>query len=522
MSQIRCPHCGEVFTVDESGYAQIVKQVRDAEFAHDLEEREKLMRAERSSAVEAAEVRARAEGEKALAERDAKIAELEQKLAVLAEQTKAENAAQLAVLEQKLAAQGEQAKAERELAKAESAAKVAALEQQLATQGEQAKAERELAVAQATASSQQRVMEVEGQLRQAQSERKQAEEVFNARLAEQVAYKDQQLRDKEDEIARLRDQRVRLTTKLIGESLEQHCENEFNRWRSTAFRNADFHKDNEVVGGSKGDFIYREVDESGAEVLSIMFEMKTEEETSTRHHKNEDFFKKLDQDRHNKHCEYAVLVSMLEPESELYNAGIVDVSYAFDKMYVIRPQLFVPMISILRNAALNSIEARRELAEVRQQNIDITHFEEAMEDFKDKFGKNYQAASRKFQAAIDEIDTTIKHLEKVKANLTSSERQLRLANDKAEGLTIRKLTYKNPTMKAKFKEAAEVAEAEKAAALEAAEDAEAEVVEVDEAVMPEDDEKAVVPEDDEKAVVPENDEKGEAAEDDEKDEAAEE
>ena len=261
--------------------------------------------------------------------------------------------------------------------------------------------------------------------------------------------------NKRHEIERLRNQRSRLTTKLIGETLEQHCETEFNRWRPTAFRNAEFHKDNDVVGGSKGDYVFREVDEDGVEVVSIMFEMKNEDDASaaSSRHKNADFFKKLDQDRRNKGCEYAVLVSMLEPESELYNSGIVDVSYEYEKMYVIRPQFFIPMITLLRNAAENAHASRRELAQIRQQNIDITHFEDALEDFKERFGKNYETASRKFQTAIDEIDKTISHLQKVKESLTSSENQLRLANKKADELTIRKLTWKNPTMREKFEEA---------------------------------------------------------------------
>ena len=298
-------------------------------------------------------------------------------------------------------------------------------------------------------------MELEGSLRAAQLERQQTEATLRRQMAEQASHKDQTIRDREDEIERLRNQRARLSTKLIGETLEQHCEMEFNRWRATAFRNAEFHKDNEVVGGSKGDYVFRERDEDGLEVVSIMFEMKNEDDASaaSSRHRNADFFRKLDQDRRNKGCEYAVLVSMLEPESDLYNAGIVDVSYEYEKMYVIRPQFFIPMITLLRNAAENSHAYRRELAEVRQQNLDITHFEDALEDFKERFGKNYDTASRKFQAAIDEIDKTISHLQKVKDNLTSSENQLRLANKKADELTIRKLTWKNPTMREKFEEA---------------------------------------------------------------------
>ena len=458
MNEIRCPHCGKVFQVDESGYAQLLKQVRDAEFERDMAERERLLDAAHKSAVQAAETRVRAEGERALAERDGKIAQLQAQL------ERKDDAVSLARATAEREATERAAKQAQELQGrlAERDAKIAALEQQLASQNATAKAEQALAVTTATAEVERHVVELEGQVRQAQSERAQAEATMNARLAEQAAFKDQQLREKQDEIDRLRDQRVRLTTKLIGESLEQHCEMEFNRWRATAFQNVEFHKDNEVIGGSKGDYVYREVDENGVEVLSIMFEMKTEEESTTHHHKNEDFFKKLDQDRRNKHCEYAVLVSMLEPDSEYYNAGIVDVSYAYEKMYVIRPQLFVPMITILRNAAQRSVEARRELARVQQQNIDVTNFEAKMEEFKRGFSGNYERASKKFNAAIQQIDKAIADLQKVRENLTSSENQLRLANEKAEGLTIRKLTWGNPTMREKFAEARALQEDEEA------------------------------------------------------------
>ncbi|MGL5172342.1 MAG: DUF2130 domain-containing protein, partial [Olsenella sp.] len=274
-----------------------------------------------------------------------------------------------------------------------------------------------------------------------------------------IKYKEQVIRDRDDEIERLRDQRIRLSTKMVGESLEQHCEAEFNRWRATAFRNVDFHKDTENVEGTKGDFVYVEKDESGMVILSIMFEMKNEEDDSTHRKRNADHFAKLDKDRRNKDCEYAVLVSLLEPESELYNQGIVDVSYEYQRMYVIRPQFFIPMITILRNAALNAADARHKLAEMQQQNIDVTGFEAALDDFKEKFGHNYEIASKKFSTAIDEIDKTIDLLQKVKENLISSDRQLRLANDKADALTIRKLTRKNATMRDKFAEAREAAEA---------------------------------------------------------------
>ena len=307
-------------------------------------------------------------------------------------------------------------------------------------------------MSEATGERDQRIVALEGELNAARIERKQTEDSLRSEMLEKINYKDQQIRDRDDEIERIKNARTRLSVKLIGESLEQHCETEFNRVRMMAFPKAEFHKDNDVVDGTKGDYVFREADESGVEVVSIMFEMKNEDDNSTNRKKNEDHFAKLDRDRRKKGCEYAVLVSTLEPDSELYNAGIVDVSYQYPKMYVIRPQFFLPLISLLRNAGQNAVEARRELADIRQQNIDITGFEDALDDFKEKFGKNYETASRKFETAIDEIDKTILHLQKVKENLTSSERQLRLANDKADGLTIRKLTRKNPTMQAKFKE----------------------------------------------------------------------
>ncbi len=440
MAEIRCPHCGEVFQVDETEYAQIARQVRDAEFQRELAARERSAERERESAVEAAVARARQESLTESAQKDAEIAQLK---ARVKESTDA-LALERAQAEKSLAEQ----LSERERQIAELRARLEARESAFDT-------EKSLAVAQATGEQDRRIVELEGSLRAAQLEREQTEATLRQQMAEQAQFKDQTIRDREDEIERLRSQRSRLSTKLIGETLEQHCEMEFNRWRATAFRNAEFHKDNDVVDHSKGDYVFREVDEDGVEVVSIMFEMKNEDEASaaSSRHKNADFFKKLDQDRRNKGCEYAVLVSLLEPESELYNTGIVDVSYEYEKMYVIRPQFFIPMITLLRNAAENAHSYRRELAEVRQQNLDITHFEDALEDFKERFGKNYETASRKFQAAIDEIDKTISHLQKVKENLTSSENQLRLANKKADELTIRKLTWKNPTMREKFEEA---------------------------------------------------------------------
>ncbi|MBM6775120.1 DUF2130 domain-containing protein [Olsenella profusa] len=457
MAEIRCPHCGEVFQVDETEYAEIVRQVRDAEFQSELAAREQLARRERESAVTAAVAKAR---EEAASAASASAAEIERLKAQVREGATALELAR-ASASKDLAEQ--RAAAEKDLAERLGASerRVAELEAQLKAREEAFATEKALAVSEATGEQGQRITELEGQVRSAQLERNQVEASLRQQMLEQANYKDQTIRDREAEIERLRSQRSRLSTKLIGETLEQHCEMEFNRWRSLGFRGAEFHKDNDVVDGSKGDYVFREVGEDGVEVVSIMFEMKNEDDASAERsrHKNADFFKKLDQDRRNKHCEYAVLVSMLEPESDLYNSGIVDVSWAYEKMYVIRPQFFIPMITLLRNAAENAVGYRRELAEIRQQNIDITHFEEALDDFKDKFGKNYATASRKFQTAIEEIDKTITHLQKVRDNLTSSENQLRLANKKADELTIRKLTWKNPTMREKFAEARAAREA---------------------------------------------------------------
>ena len=287
-------------------------------------------------------------------------------------------------------------------------------------------------------------------LEEAAAEKRQIETAHALEIEQARKSAQDLIRYKDEEIERLRDMKARLSTKMVGETLEQHCETQFNQLRATAFPRAYFEKDNDASDGTKGDFIFRECDEAGNEIVSIMFEMKNENDTTATKHKNEDFFKKLDSDRKKKGCEYAVLCTMLEPENELYNEGIVDVSYRHEKMYVIRPQFFIPIISILRNAALSALQYKTELAEVRNQNIDITNFENSMEDFKTKFARNYDLASRKFQTAIDEIDKTIDHLQKTKEALLGSERNLRLANDKAQDLTIKKLTRKNPTMKAKF------------------------------------------------------------------------
>lgn len=504
MAQIKCPHCGKAFTVDESEYASIVKQVRDAEFERDIEERVRLVEKNQGSAVAAAEARAREAAQAELADvrskaasdlmnaqakaasdladarsaaqaesarKDALIASLKAQLEGAKSSAESARATAESAAAQKLAdAEAALARAEAASASALAAAKssaaaeiaerdrhIAELEAAAKSREEAFDAQRDLAVTQAVSEQGQKIVALKGELTAAKLERDQVEASLKQTMAEQLGYKDQAIREKDDEIERMRSQRSRLSVKLIGESLEQHCEMQFNQMRMVAFPNAEFHKDNEVIGGSKGDYVFREKDESGAEVVSIMFDMKSEDENSLQSSKkkNSDHFAKLDRDRKNKKCEYAVLVSTLEPESDLYNSGIVDVSYEYPKMYVIRPQFFLPLIGILRNAGKNAVDARRELEQIKQQNIDITGFENALEDFKDKFGKNYETASKKFGAAIDEIDKTIDHLQKVKDNLLSSERQLRLANDKADGLTIRKLTWKNPTMKAKFAELAE-------------------------------------------------------------------
>lgn len=504
MAQIKCPHCGKAFTVDESEYASIVKQVRDAEFERDIEERVRLVEKNQGSAVAAAEARVREAAQAELADvrskaasdlmnaeakaasdladtrsaaqaesarKDALIAGLKAQLEGAKSSAESARATAESAAAQKLAdAEAALARSEAASASALAAAKSAAaadiaerdrriaeLEAAAKSREEAFDAQRALAVTQAVSEQGQQIVALKGELTAAKLERDQVEASLKQTMAEQLGYKDQAIREKDDEIERMRSQRSRLSVKLIGESLEQHCEMQFNQMRMVAFPNAEFHKDNEVIGGSKGDYVFREKDESGAEVVSIMFDMKSEDENSLQssRKKNSDHFAKLDRDRKNKKCEYAVLVSTLEPESDLYNSGIVDVSYEYPKMYVIRPQFFLPLIGILRNAGKNAVDARRELEQIKQQNIDITGFENALEDFKDKFGKNYETASKKFGAAIDEIDKTIDHLQKVKDNLLSSERQLRLANDKADGLTIRKLTWKNPTMKAKFAELAE-------------------------------------------------------------------
>ena len=418
-NEIKCPHCGEAFTVDESGYAAILNQVRDQEFQREVDARVSLAEKSREQEVALAVTKAEEALRAQIAERDGELVNLKAQLSVQQQQASMET--QIAVQRAEAAAKDAQVAVERE--RDDLRGKVERARDELEAQ--KTRAEAELARARAEA---------------------------QAQLAEKLRAKDELIADREREIERIQDMKARLSTKMLGESLEQHCEIEFNRLRPTAFPRAYFEKDNEVVEGTKGDFVFRDFDEEGNEIVSIMFEMKNEADDSTHRKTNESHFKKLDADRRKKGCEYAVLVSLLEPDNELY-AGITDVSYQYEKMYVVRPQFFIPIITLLRNAALSSLQYRKELALVRQQNIDVTNFEDQLADFKDRFGRNYRIASERFAKAIDEIDKSIDHLQKIKEHLLGSERNLRLANDKAEDLTVKKLTRKNPTMKALLDEA---------------------------------------------------------------------
>ncbi len=401
MQEIKCPNCGEVFQVDESSYDSIAKQVRDKEFTKEIEERENYYAREKETAVKLAQMETTEELNKELVKKDAEIARLQAQLKSKIDSLETEK--RLAVNEA-----------------------VATKEKQISEQNE-------------------KIALLNGQIETNEK---------TAQLKEQTLKEnyEEKLKGKDEQIAYYKDLKARQSTKMVGETLEQHCEIEFNKLRATGFQNAYFEKDNDAKTGSKGDFIFREFADDGTEFVSIMFEMKNEMDETATKHKNEDFFKELDKDRNEKKCEYAVLVSLLESDNELYNTGIVDVSYKYPKMYVIRPQFFIPMITLLRNASLNALQYKQELAVIRNQNIDIAHFEEDMNDFKDKFSRNYKLASEKFKKAIDEIDKTIDHLQKTKEALLSSENNLRLANNKAEELSIKRLTRNNPTMAAKFAE----------------------------------------------------------------------
>lgn len=441
MNEIICPHCGKAFKIDESGYADILKQVRDSEFDKQLRERLELAEKEKQSAVALATTKVTSELEKAAVAKDSEIEQLKAKLAALDDAQK-ERLHQLE-REKKAAVDLASEKFTIELERA-TAAKNSEIQRLTADLAAKETAEK-LAITEAV-----RAVEIErdrlnSELAQAKLEKELEEKALKDKYKTQI-------RDRDETIVRLQDLKARLSTKMVGETLEQHCENEFNRIRASAFPKAYFEKDNDAKSGSKGDYVFRDSDESGNEIVSIMFEMKNESDKTATKKKNEDFFKELDKDRNEKKCEYAVLVSLLEPESELYNSGIVDVSYRFPKMYVVRPQCFIPIITLLRNAALNSMTYKTELALVRSQNIDITNFEDKLNDFKTAFGKNWRLASDGFEEAINRIDEAIKDLEKTKTALHKSANNLRLANDKADDLTVKKLTRGNPTMAAKFAE----------------------------------------------------------------------
>ena len=408
MQEIKCPKCGEVFQVDESGYSAIVKQVRDKEFSKEIQNREAQFESEKENAIQLAKLEAEKMFNEKLNKKENELNEIEVK-----------KDKEIAELKNKLATFDKDKELEINKLIAKLNTELSEKDSHIATlKGEKALTEKEC------------------QLKE-QSLKEQYEE---------------KLRFKEEEIARYKDFKSKLSTKMVGESLEQHCEIEFNQLRATGFKNAYFEKDNDAKTGSKGDYIYRDKDAEGIEFISIMFEMKNEMDTTSTKKKNEDFLKELDKDRREKNCEYAVLVSLLEPESELYNTGIVDMSHRYPKMYVIRPQFFIPIITLLRNAAANSLEYKHELEIIKAQNVDVSNFEAEMNDFKDKFSRNFRLASEKFQKAIEEIDKTIDHLQKTKEALLSSENNLRLANSKAEDLSIKRLTKNNPTMAAKFEE----------------------------------------------------------------------
>ncbi|MDA8629571.1 DUF2130 domain-containing protein [Bacteroidia bacterium] len=418
MNEIKCPNCHKPFQIDEAGYANILKQVRDQQFEDEISQRLKLAEQQRVNDLALAETKLKTAYRDALAKKEQEIIELR------------------AATAEKLAAQVSQK--DKEIS--ELKASIAKFD-----------AEAKLAIQQAVQNISKERDEFKSKLDLKELEKQNVENSLKQDFQGKLQVQESIIRLKDEEIERVKEMKLKLSTKMIGESLEQHCENEFNKLRSTAFQNAYFEKDNDTSGGTKGDYIYREVVD-GVEVLSIMFEMKNESDATATKKKNEDFLNKLDKDRKDKKCEYAILVSLLESDNEYYNSGIVDLSYRHEKMYVIRPQFFIPIISLLRNAAFNSLKYKQELNVMRTQNIDITNFEEKINTFKEGFAKNYDLASRKFKTAIDEIDKTIVHLQKTKDALLSSENNLRLANNKADDLSIKKLTRGNPTMKAKFDE----------------------------------------------------------------------
>lgn len=422
MNEIICPQCHKAFQVDEAGFANILKQVRDRQFDEEVRNRLAIAEKEKENAVKLAEAQVRNSIQDTLARKEQEIADLKSKSALKLAQQLSQKDSQIAEMNSKI---------------------------------EKAEMLKTISVKEAVQKIEKERDNLVNDLKTKDLEKQNLENSLKHQFSTELQNKDAIIKYKDDEIARVKEMKLRLSTKMLGETLEQHCEIEFNKLRSTAFQKAYFEKDNDARTGSKGDFIYRETDDAGNEIISIMFEMKNEGDETTTKKRNEDFLKELDKDRNEKKCEYAVLVSLLEAESEYYNTGIVDVSHKYNKMYVVRPQFFIPIITLLRNAAMNSIQYKAELALVRSQNIDITNFEEKMNKFKEGFTYNYNLASRKFKDAIDGIDKTIKELQKTKDALLSSENNLRLANEKTEDLTIKKLTHGNPTMKAKFESANE-------------------------------------------------------------------
>lgn len=502
--QIKCPKCGETFTPTANEYNEIIKQIRDADFNEQLHARLEAIKSESKAELAKEQANAQADKQRALDVLNQKISQLEGRIKAMDVEKKAAVAdanSNKEVEIEKLRGEVQRLKESKDSAVREAVSEkdkaIASLQNDLRMEKENSKSAvnqvksskdveieklkgeitrleqaKESAIREAVTSKNEEIIKLEVSLKQ-EKENSKAEvekaisnkekeiiklqgEMKNIESESMLALKAKdesyalQLKNKDEQIAYYKDLKTKMSTKMVGETLEQHCQIEFNRLRPTAFRNAYFEKDNDARTGSKGDFIYRESDENGVEIISIMFEMKNENDTTATKHKNEHFFAELDKDRKEKNCEYAVLVSLLEADNELYNGGITDVSYQYDKMYVVRPQCFIPIITLLRNAAFNAAQYKAELAIVKNQNIDVTNFENELLDFQEKFGNNYRLASEKFKDAIDEIDKTIAHLQKVKDGLIGSERNLRLANDKAQDLSIKKLTRNNPTMAEKF------------------------------------------------------------------------
>lgn len=417
MNEIKCPNCHKTFKVDQAGYADILKQVRDHKFEEEITARLELAEREKLDAIQLAEEKLRNSLQAQLSEKDKELQEL-------------------------------RAESEQELIR--KIAQKDSLIAEMKAKIDSASLQQELEVKKALSGIERERDKLRNEVEKKELEKQTLENSLKQQYSTELQSKDAIIKYKDEEIARVKEMKQRLSTKMLGESLEQYCENKFNELRSTAFQNAYFEKDNDISGGTKGDYIFKEEDHEGNEIISIMFEMKNENEETITKKRNEDFFAKLDKDRKDKGCEYAVLVSLLESDNDFYNNGIVDVSYKYEKMYVIRPQFFIPIISLLRNAAMNSLKYKQELSLMKNQSIDITNFEEKIDKFREGFAKNYLSAANHFEKAIEEIDKSIARMQKVKQELTTTENQLRLANKKASDLTIKKLVHGNPTMKAKF------------------------------------------------------------------------